>query len=287
MSEANLPNWLRQAGWGTAFWFVFLVALLPGQAMNAATQGATFHLDQEALRILGASILASIATPVVAALVRRYPIEPGTIFRRAVAYVAAGACIAILLIAVSCILAPLAGIGDTRPFAVTVLPHIAANWLPLTFALLALCAIMHCVRFFGFLQATSDSSYRQARPTLNAPAFLDHVHATTRGHLVVVDLADVDWIETQGNYLALHTKQATHLVRETLTGFAPRLDPRQFTRIHRRMMVANKCVREVEPLANGDALVRLSGGAALKASRNYRSQLRSGLDALRAIHPGS
>jgi DNA-binding LytR/AlgR family response regulator len=87
-------------------------------------------------------------------------------------------------------------------------------------------------------------------------------------HLSVID---IDWVETQGNYLALHAGPAVHLIRDTLAKFEGILDPERFARIHRTALVALDRVQEVAALSNGDASVRLRDGTQLRLSRNYRA----------------
>jgi DNA-binding LytR/AlgR family response regulator len=92
----------------------------------------------------------------------------------------------------------------------------------------------------------------------------------TRGRRSYVDLEDIDWIETQGNYLALHVNSSTHMIRATLTNFEAQLDARRFVRIHRRLIVAVDRIRDLRPAGNGDAIVQLVDGRELSASRRYR-----------------
>jgi len=85
----------------------------------------------------------------------------------------------------------------------------------------------------------------------------------------------VDWIESQGNYVALHVGAEQHLVRDTVSRFAARLDSRQFLRIHRSMIVAVDRVRAVEPLTNSDTLLHLARGGPLRASRSYAAAVKA------------
>ena len=98
------------------------------------------------------------------------------------------------------------------------------------------------------------------------------------GRLTLLDLRSVDWIETQGNYQALHAQGAVHLVRETSTHLFARLDPSRFARIHRQSIVALDRVRKLEPLSNGDAVIHLSTGAQLRVTRRHREALRQRLE---------
>jgi two-component system LytT family response regulator len=59
-----------------------------------------------------------------------------------------------------------------------------------------------------------------------------------------------------------------------LQGFAGRLDPDRFIRVHRRVIVAIDRIREIQPLANGDSTLILHDGQTLRASRSYRETIR-------------
>jgi DNA-binding LytR/AlgR family response regulator len=95
-------------------------------------------------------------------------------------------------------------------------------------------------------------------------------------------MAAVDWIETQGNYLALHSGAQTHLIRETSARFEAKLDADRFLRIHRRAIAAVDRIRELRRLPGGDALARLDSGAELRVSRSYRERLQARLRGERA-----
>lgn len=273
-----IPGWGREIGLGFLYWLIFLTVLEPGNVARAAANGVTLHWAPETMRILGASMLGALATPVVMSLIRRYPVAGDALWGRVTVHSMAAIAIAFGLIVVSCVLAPAFGIGDTRPFLTALPDHIAVNWLPLAFSLVAFTGGAHAVRYFAQAQEFSRRVAQLDAPHApSTPIFLASVRIKARGHVAVIDLASVDWIETQGNYLALRTGSATHLLRETLAAFEPKLDPARFKRIHRRTLVAIDRVREVTPLANGDASVRLTDGAELRLSRGYRAGLLAAL----------
>jgi two-component system LytT family response regulator len=98
--------------------------------------------------------------------------------------------------------------------------------------------------------------------------------------LVLVGVADVDWIEADGDYAVLHAGGEAHLVREPLHRLARRLDPAQFVRVHRSAIVRIDRIVEVKYLANRDALLRLRDGTPLRASRTYMGGLSEALPGL-------
>ena len=89
-----------------------------------------------------------------------------------------------------------------------------------------------------------------------------------------VPLADVDWFEADGNYIVVHAAAERYRTRGTITAIETALDPRQFVRIHRRMVVNMDRVREMSPLPGGDGLLMLGNGSTLRLSRTYRSRVR-------------
>lgn len=89
-----------------------------------------------------------------------------------------------------------------------------------------------------------------------------------------VPLSDVDWFEADGNYILVHAAGEKYRTRGTITAIETALDPRQFVRIHRRVVVNMDRVREMSPLPGGDGLLMLGNGSTLRLSRTYRSRVR-------------
>jgi len=98
--------------------------------------------------------------------------------------------------------------------------------------------------------------------------------------LSFVDVADITWIEADGDYAALYGNGQRHLLRETLTVLSRKLDPARFLRVHRSAIVRVDQVAEFQPRPNRDAVLRLRDGTTLRASRTYIDAL------LAALHQG-
>jgi two-component system, LytTR family, response regulator len=95
--------------------------------------------------------------------------------------------------------------------------------------------------------------------------------------IVVVNWADVDWIEAADNYVTLHVGRNQYLLRSTLTALESRLAPHQFARIHRSAMVQLDRVAELVSETHGDFTVRLRNGSALTLSRTFRDRVERAL----------
>ena len=97
-----------------------------------------------------------------------------------------------------------------------------------------------------------------------------------RGATRVVVVADIDWLETADNYVALHTANGTPLLRQTLGALLDQLGP-AFVRCHRRAAVRVAAIIRVEPFEKGDCLLVLRGGARVPCSRQYRAAVLAAL----------
>jgi two-component system LytT family response regulator len=92
----------------------------------------------------------------------------------------------------------------------------------------------------------------------------------TGGRILFVPVADIDWVEAEGNYARLHVARHVYDVRETLQALTEKLDPREFIRIHRSTIVNVRRIREVQPWFQGSHLVLLHSGEELRMSRYQR-----------------
>jgi two-component system LytT family response regulator len=112
---------------------------------------------------------------------------------------------------------------------------------------------------------------REGEPATKAASpFFERVAVKTDGATRILQIADVDWFETDGNYVRVHVGKSTYLIRSTANRLQEELDPRRFARIHRRFLVNIDRVVGLEPWFGGDAIVLLRDGSKLRLSRNYR-----------------
>ena len=95
------------------------------------------------------------------------------------------------------------------------------------------------------------------------------------GRVVLLDVVDVDQIESAGNYVQVHQGRKQHLLRETMAALEARLDPERFVRVSRAAIVNIDRVRELQPMFNGDFVVVLKDGTEVTGSRRYRDALRT------------
>lgn len=251
---------------GFLFWIAFLLVLEPDNVVRAVHAGYELPLGHELLRILGAACIGGAATPLVLYMTRNYRVDGALRWRNALWHALTIAGLACVLIVCSCFAAAWAFGHRFIPPSSYVLQELISNWTLLFFALTCLTAIAHV--------ACRQRPSSQAETSAVRSEPMTRVLVTTRGSREWIALGDVDWIESQGNYVTMHVGARAHWVRQPLKAFEARLDRARFARIHRRTIVALDRISEIVAEGNGDASIRLRDGSTLRASRNYRKALR-------------
>jgi two-component system LytT family response regulator len=107
--------------------------------------------------------------------------------------------------------------------------------------------------------------------------YLSRIVVRSARKTIVVNVADIDWVAVDGDYLELHARGHVHLYRGTLGSLDQQLDPNEFVRIHRSTIVRLSRVKELEPYFHGDYSVTLHDGTRLRLSRTYRARVQSAL----------
>jgi two-component system, LytTR family, response regulator len=102
----------------------------------------------------------------------------------------------------------------------------------------------------------------------------------SRGELVFLDIADIDWIEAVGCYACLHVGSHTHVMRRTLLELVQDLGEERFIRIHRSTIVQLDRIHAMELQNGGDYEVVLKSGVRLRLSRRFRKRLQDRLSAM-------
>jgi two-component system, LytTR family, response regulator len=92
----------------------------------------------------------------------------------------------------------------------------------------------------------------------------------TGGTMYLVPVDHIRWIGAQGEYVSLHTREATHVLRMCIGKFEQVLPPEKFARIHRSAIVNLDNVSRMLSLAYGKCAVVLDDDTRLVMSRTFR-----------------
>jgi len=104
----------------------------------------------------------------------------------------------------------------------------------------------------------------------SAPAASGRLMVKSGGRMMLLPLDELDAVESEGNYVRLHSGGRSYLVRDTMAGIEARLGSDRFCRIHRGWIVNLDRVREVATRANGEHELVLRDGRRLRVGRAYR-----------------
>lgn len=94
------------------------------------------------------------------------------------------------------------------------------------------------------------------------------------GNTTWIPQNEIDWIDAAGDYMCVHSKGETYILRMTMKKLEQELDPEILQRVHRSTIVNIKQVRAMQSHINGEYFLTLQNGHTLKLSRSYKDKLK-------------
>ena len=125
-----------------------------------------------------------------------------------------------------------------------------------------------------FRRALDRAKDKLAHYTPLQPRRVERIVVKSRGEVLFLNVADIDWIESVGYYACLHVGSDTHLLRRTMLELVRDLDEEQFMRIHRSIIVNLERIHGLELQNAGDYEVVLKSKVRLRLSRRFRKRLQ-------------
>ena len=101
------------------------------------------------------------------------------------------------------------------------------------------------------------------------------------GHLHVIDVAQVEMIEADRNYVVIRVGRDSYHARSTLSQAELALRSQPMLRISRSCLVNMNYLREVNRTLRGDFILVLAGGATVTSSEGFRGKVKDYLGTLR------
>jgi LytTr DNA-binding domain-containing protein len=98
------------------------------------------------------------------------------------------------------------------------------------------------------------------------------------GKEFIVKIKDIEWLESNGNYVNLYIKNRIYPTRSTMGNFIEQFSEQGFCRIHRSHGVNLDAVDSITSLPSGDGEVKLKNGKVLNLSRRYRNEFKMKLN---------
>ncbi|MEM9738551.1 MAG: LytTR family DNA-binding domain-containing protein [Pseudomonadota bacterium] len=88
---------------------------------------------------------------------------------------------------------------------------------------------------------------------------------------------DIHWVEAAGDYVCVHARGETHVMRATLKSVEGQLSADNFVRIHRSSLVNLAHMEALIPAPRGEGFALMSDGKRLKVSRGHCQALKGRL----------
>jgi two-component system, LytTR family, response regulator len=131
-------------------------------------------------------------------------------------------------------------------------------------------------RISSSVAADSSQQIISLLETIASPrSYLKRLAVRSAGKTELVDVEDIDWIEAAENYVEVHAGRMTRLLHVTMNVLEKSLDPKNFLRIHRSLIVNVDRIKNLESDAHGEYVITLREGVRLQSGRTYSGRLRA------------
>lgn len=107
---------------------------------------------------------------------------------------------------------------------------------------------------------------------------LDRIVVRDRKEIVIIDVADILYLEAQDDYVEIHTAEGKWLKLQTLKFFEQALDSSRFVRIHRRYILHLDELAKLDKLGKESYLAELKSGKSLQVSQSGYKNLKEQLN---------
>jgi two-component system LytT family response regulator len=123
------------------------------------------------------------------------------------------------------------------------------------------------------LLASRKDSAAAAPPTL----YLTRLPIKTDDKVAVIKTAEIDTIESAGNYVCINAGKESYILRETLNALETQLDPETFLRVSRSAIINLDRVKELQPMFKGEHIIVLQNGKRLAMTRGLLREVEQAL----------
>lgn len=129
--------------------------------------------------------------------------------------------------------------------------------------------------------AASANAVRRTEPA--ADGVLEHFWVRQKDGHVRVSVRDIQRIESDRDYVLLHTPWRSHVVRATMNELEQKLPPAELMRVHRGAFVRPQAVARVESHRRAALRLHLHDGAIVEVGPSYADSVRSALGVVRPV----
>jgi len=118
------------------------------------------------------------------------------------------------------------------------------------------------------------ASLRAGDPQPPQSGFTDEIWVPDRGDRLRLPVDLIDWVEAERDYVRIHSRGRSFLVRKPIRTLQAELDPEAFLRVHRGALVRRDRIVRLARRPGGPAAVVLQSGAEVPVARRQAAQVR-------------
>jgi two-component system, LytTR family, response regulator len=132
------------------------------------------------------------------------------------------------------------------------------------------------------INSKDDSSAKKINSLVNnaeniSNEYLYRIAIKTGIKIIVLPSSSIQYIEADGDYVKIHTKETSYLKEKTMKYFETHLSPSEFIRIHRSYIVNINEIARIEQFDKENHVVILKKGDTLKTSTGGYKLLKQAL----------
>ncbi|MBL4593812.1 MAG: response regulator transcription factor [Flavobacteriales bacterium] len=120
----------------------------------------------------------------------------------------------------------------------------------------------------------SLNGVNQLKTQVAEKTVLDKIVVKSNNNIHVIPLNEINYIESEDDYVMIHTSNGKYLKHQTMKFYEENLDS-MFIRIHRSYIVNISQINNIEKFGKDTYQVILKSGATLKVSRSRYQELRA------------
>jgi len=106
-----------------------------------------------------------------------------------------------------------------------------------------------------------------------ASQFLSEFSILNKGREHIIFTDDIICFKSDGNYVKIVTDNKTYLYRKTIRSIFESINPEEFLRIHRSIILKKSYIKQTRYLGNNTYQFQLKTGELLTSSRTYKSEI--------------
>nr|WP_321236161.1 response regulator transcription factor [uncultured Psychroserpens sp.] len=103
--------------------------------------------------------------------------------------------------------------------------------------------------------------------------FINQIRLHEKGRDLVINIDDVIYFKSDGNYIQIITNDKSYLYRKTMNSLYEKLDLNQFLRIHRALILNKVYIKQCTYINNNVYRFTLKNGVEVLSSRSFSSQI--------------